>query len=591
MRLILLVILLIASCFSSAQGLRADGKKIVDKNGKEVILRGIGLGGWMLQEPYMMQLSSVAGTQGEIRKKISDLVGEEETNKFYDSWLLNHCTKRDIDSLAAWGFNSVRLPMHYNLFTLPAEKEPDPAKDTWIEKGFAITDSLLKWCSVAKIYLILDLHAAPGGQGNDNAIADRDTVHPYLWTSAVNQRKTIMLWKKLAARYAKQEWLGAYDILNEPNYGFTDKADRNGCAEKQNKELHLLYSQISEAIRSVDRDHMIIIEGNCWGNNYAGLLPVNDNNTVLSFHKYWNYNHDGSIAGYIKMREQYNMPIWCGETGENSNVWFADVIRLFEKNKIGWAMWPLKKNGINNPLQIVPGEGYAKLLKYWKGEGERPSKQEAIDALANFSRQTNIQYNSIRRDVLDAFFRQPFDSSTRSFMQHSLDQSVSIFATDYDLGINGSAYSDKEFANYWVSGQKRTDGNSGRFYRNDGVDIAPVKDSFSNGYVVVSAEKGEWLQYTVNVASAGTYAADIRAVNENDSAAGLSLLLKTGESEISLTETITFSNKQWHSVTTNSFQLKKGLNRIRLRVDEGFLKINYLQLQRKESLASKTGRK
>jgi endoglucanase len=589
MRSILLIIFLIASCFASAQGLRAEGKRIVDKHGKEVILRGIGLGGWMLQEPYMMQLSSVAGTQKQIRKKISDLIGEEETNKFYDSWLLNHFTKRDIDSLAAWGFNSVRLPMHYNLFTLPAEMEPDPGKDTWLTKGFALTDSLLKWCSAAKIYLILDLHAAPGGQGNDNAIADRDTLQPYLWNNEVNQRKTIMLWKKLASRYAKEEWLGAYDILNEPNYGFTNKEDRNGCAEKENKEIRLLYTQITEAIRSVDRDHMIIIEGNCWGNNYSGLLPVNDNNTVLSFHKYWNYNNQGSVEGYIKLREQYNMPIWCGETGENSNVWFADVIRLFEKNNIGWAMWPLKKNGINNPLQIIPGEGYANLLAYWNGEAQRPAKQQAIDALTTFSKQTNIQYNSKRVDVLDAFFRQPFDSTTKPFRQHTLTNTALIFATDYDLGIEGKAYHDKVTGNYWVSGQKRTDGNSGRSYRNDGVDIASVKDSVSNGYAVVSSEKGEWLQYTVNVLSAGHYVAETRIANENDSAARFSFLLNTGGNISEMAGAAGVTNKQWHSVASDPFQLKKGINHIRIRIDEGSVRINYIQLTRKDSLANKNG--
>jgi endoglucanase len=583
MRTNLLIIFLLSCLFATAQGLRVDGKNIVDKNGKEVILRGIGLGGWMLQEPYMMQLSSIAGRQGEIRKKIVDLIGEEETNKFYTSWLQQHCTKNDIDSLAAWGFNSIRLPMHYNLFTLPAEKETDRESDTWLETGFSLTDSLLKWCTEARIYLILDLHAAPGGQGNDNAIADRDTQQPYLWTSAINQRKITALWKKLAARYAKQEWLGGYDILNEPNYGFTNNADKNGCAERSNKEIGLLYNAITDAIRSVDKDHMIIIEGNCWGNNYAGLLPVKDRNTVLSFHKYWNYNDEASIAAYLRMRDEYNMPVWCGETGENSNVWFADVIRLFEKNKIGWAMWPLKKNGINNPLEIDPGDGYRNLLKYWKGEAAKPSKTEAIDALATFTRQLNIKMNIKKRDVLDAFFRQPFDSITIPFKDHRLDQSVLVFAVDYDLGINGKAYHDNITANYWVSNTKRTDGNSGRSYRNDGVDIAATADSVSNGFAVIASEKGEWLQYTVNVSSAETYMAEIRSCTENDSAAKFSLFLNANNTMSKLAGSITVTGKQWQTITTNSFQLKKGDNKIRLMIDEGRMKINYIKLTKEKS--------
>ena len=126
-----------------------------------------------------------------------------------------------------------------------------------MEKGFALTDSLLSWCKANKIYLILDLHAAPGGQGNDQPIADRDTSLPSLWQSAANKQKTIALWKKLAERYANEEWIGGYDLLNETNWGFADANDKNGCAEKGNEPLRQLLIDITKAIREVDQHHVI----------------------------------------------------------------------------------------------------------------------------------------------------------------------------------------------------------------------------------------------------------------------------------------------------------------------------------------------
>ena len=134
-----------------AQYLHTQGKQIVDKNGQEVILRGMGLGGWMLQEGYMLETNSFANPQHQIRAKIQELIGEANTNQFYEAWLANHCTERDIDSLASWGFNSVRLPMHYNLFTLPIEKEPVAGQNTWLDKGFTMVDNLLQWCAKNKI--------------------------------------------------------------------------------------------------------------------------------------------------------------------------------------------------------------------------------------------------------------------------------------------------------------------------------------------------------------------------------------------------------------------------------------------------------
>ena len=66
--------------------------------------------------------------------------------------------------------------------------------------------------------------------------------------------------------------------------------------------------------------------------------------------------------------DQYNIPVWIGETGENSNTWFTEAIRLFEKNNIGWSWWPLKKLGNNNPLQIKSNPAYDSLVDYWNGK-------------------------------------------------------------------------------------------------------------------------------------------------------------------------------------------------------------------------------
>src|SRR5450432_693871 len=308
--------------------LKADGKKSVNENGDNVVLRGVGLGGWMVQEGYMLHLNK-DGQQYKIKQHIETLLGKQQTQAFYQAWLSNHTTKSDIDSLHAWGFNSVRLPMHYNLFTLPVDQESDSGKNTWLTVGFALTDSLVSWCKANHIYLILDLHAAPGGQGNDLNISDRDSSKPSLWDSEANKQKTIALWKKIAERYKNEQWIGGYDILNEPNWGFTDPAnDRNGTKEPVNAPLKKLLNDITAAIREVDKNHIIIIEGNGWGNNYNGMLPTWDNNMVLSFHKYWNYNRQQDIRKILDTRNQYNVPVWLGETGENSNVWYAEAIRL-----------------------------------------------------------------------------------------------------------------------------------------------------------------------------------------------------------------------------------------------------------------------
>ena len=389
----------------SGQGfLKAEGRLIVNEKGEKVILRGIGLGGWMLQEGYMLKLGKI-GPQYRIREKISELVGPERAAAFYDRWLANDIRKVDIDSMAAWGFNSVRLPMHYALYTLPVDKEPAAGKDTWVDKGWALTDSLLSWCAADHIYLILDMHAAPGGQGNDLPIADRDPSKPSLWESAANREKMVALWRKLAQRYANEPWVGGYDIINEPNWGFAgDTSDLHGIKETGNAPLRQLMVDITTAIRSVDKRHIIIIEGNGWGNNYRGILPAWDDNMVLSFHKYWNPNTEDAIRGFLDLREKYNIPLWLGESGENNDQWFHDAIRLAESHDIGWSWWPLKKIGTNQPLEVIMPPTFQKLVNYWVNKGPRPSEQEAEEGLNALIENIRLERNIVHRDVLDALF-------------------------------------------------------------------------------------------------------------------------------------------------------------------------------------------
>lgn len=545
-----------------AQGfLKTSGDRIINEKGENVLLRGIGLGGWMLQEGYMLRVNR-EGQQYKIRQRIESLVGAEKTQAFYDAWLANHTTKADIDAMKSWGFNSVRLPMHFNLYTLPVDKEPVAGQQTWLEKGFTMTDSLLAWCKANNMYLILDLHAAPGGQGNDLNISDRDGSKPSLWEEEAHQKKTIALWRKIAERYKDEPWIGGYDIINEPNFGFEDPAnDKNGLKEKKNGPLKKLMMEITKAIRKVDNKHIIIIEGNGWGNNYSGILPPWDSNMVLSFHKYWNFNNVESIQYILNYRKQYNVPVWIGETGENSNVWFTQAIRLLEDHNIGWAWWPLKKLGSNNPLEVKTNEGYRQILRYWGNEAAKPGEDAAWQALMQLANDTKFENNIYHRDVVDAMLRQPHSRTVIPFKAHTAG---TIEAVDYDLGINGVAYYDTDTANYRVSDPALQGGNSGRMYRNDGVDIGGSEGQ----YFVTDIVAGEWLQYTVDIPRKGNYILKINAAA--DSTEGRAVVLVDGKpAGQSISIPVTGDAQQWQTISAGKIPLKKGIHTFRIMAEAG----------------------
>ncbi|WP_288458846.1 cellulase family glycosylhydrolase [uncultured Chryseobacterium sp.] len=561
------------SQFGTSQLLKTQGEKIINDKGENIQLRGLGLGGWMLQEGYMLKTADFAGPQYKIKEKIAELIGEDGMNEFYKAYLKNGITRQDIDFLKKAGFNSIRLPMHYNLYTLPIEKESKKGENTWLEEGFKMTDDLLKWCADNKMYLILDLHAAPGGQGNDVNISDNDKSKPSLWENEENQKKTIALWKKLAERYKNSPWIGGYDLINEPNINFTGK-NINGTDEMSNAPLWKLQKEITEAIRTVDKKHIIIIEGNGWGNNYNGLTPLWDDNMVFSFHKYWNNNDDATLKFALDLREKHKIPIWLGETGENSNVWFTELIQLLDKHNIGYAFWPMKKidniAGITN-VKITPE--YQKLLDYWKNGGEKPSKEFAKKALMQIAENYKFSNVEVKNDVIDAMFRQTKDGSTKPFK--NLQAPGKIFATDYDLGSMGSAYSDKDFINLWVSDPaKRSEWNSGNQLRNDGVDIYRAKD---NEYYVGKTESGEWLQYTMSSKADKAYTFEIKYASEND--AKIRIEDASGKLLTIVSLASTGGNEIWKTASAKGIHLKKGENKIRIYFENDGVNMNYFEMR------------
>ncbi len=480
---ILTVIFFLLSSSVFAQGfLHTSGRKIVNGNGEDIYLEGIGLGGWILQEGYMLQMSNFANAAHEIRAKIVDLAGETNADIFYEAYRANYVKRADINAIGSWGFNSIRLPLHYNLLTPPDQP------GVYLEEGFAVIDSLLQWCEENQIYLIIDLHAAPGGQ-SDEPISDYDPNVPSLWEDPAKQDRTVEIWRKIAERYHDKEWIGGYDLLNEPKWNLPPN----------NQPLRNLYERITDTIRTVDNNHILFIEGNWFATDFSGLTPPWDNNMAYSFHKYWNGNNQDAIQYLVDIKNQYNVPLWLGESGENSNVWYTDCINLMKFNDIGYCWWPHKKvSSISGPLSVLIPNGYQACLNYWNGNGPRPTQQQAFDGLMSLAENLKIENCIFHKDVIDAIFRQTTTSATIPFAQNNVPGIV--YAPDYDMGQITQAYNDNDYQN--TGG---TNWNNGWAYRNDGVDIETCSDFFSNGYNVGWIENGEWLGYTINAVQGGIF--------------------------------------------------------------------------------------
>ena len=306
---------------------RVEGKQVVTPDGEAIRLRGINLGNWLLPEGYMFKLE-VATAHWQIQQVIKELVGPAEARAFWRQYYDSYITPADIRYLKQTGLNSIRVPFSYKLLT------PEDHPEVWLELGFELLDRVIAWSKAESLYVILDMHAAPCGQTGTNI--DDSVGHPWLFESAECQDQVVAIWRKLAERYRDEPAVIAYDLLNEPIPHFEGY-------EKYNPLLEPLYKRIVAAIRAVDPHHVIFLGGAQWNTNFSVFGPPFDNNLAYTFHKYWMPTVQEQIQAYVDFREKYNVPIWLGESGENTDKWISAFRELLEKNDIGWCFWPYKK--------------------------------------------------------------------------------------------------------------------------------------------------------------------------------------------------------------------------------------------------------
>ncbi len=527
---------------------RTNGQQILNRQGEAVVIRGFGLGGWLLPEGYMFRITHPAGEGAtQIFEQVADLIGESGAEEWTQLFRDNYVTEKDIEEMKSWGVDHVRIPFHYNLFY-------DIEAGAFVDEGFERIDELLVWCKRHRVDVILDMHAAPGAQ-SDGAIADSDGTARFWTESETYWPIAIEIWEEIARRYKDENIIIGYDILNEPvtpePYGSQD--------------LARFYGRVVPAIRAIDTNHILFIEGNYFATTFDFLFPPFDDNMVYAFHKYWNETDQGTIQYLLNIRQEYDTPLWLGETGENSNGWFYETVRLAESNNIGWNWWTHKKlETITSPLSSPTNDNYDKVVAYWKNEGPRPTQAEARQGLFQMAEDLKIENNTFRPDVVASLFSPSFGSESVPYTELNIPGNIEL--VNYDIGMNGISHFDYGYKRV-SSDETQNEGNIGWEYRNDGVDIQSSDDQATE-YNVGWIETGEWMEYTVNVTTAGTYEVFARVASSNSN--GKFRLRLNGlpiGNDVDVQNTGGFQN--WQQTLVGSHDFEEGTYTLRFEVIEG----------------------
>ncbi|KAF7554979.1 hypothetical protein G7Z17_g2503 [Cylindrodendrum hubeiense] len=360
--------------------LRVDGTRIVNPAGETVILKGAGVGGMLNMENF---ITGYSGHEHEHRAQLTEVLGEEKATFFFDRLIHHFFAEADAEYFASLGLNCIRIPFNYRHFI------DDLNPDVINEKGFKLLDRCVDLCAKNNLYVILDMHAVPGGQ-NQDWHSDSGLTRALFWDFKDHQDRAIQLWEAIAKRYKGNPVIAGYNPLNEP-------ADPNKTASGHyGARVVQWYERAEKAIRAIDPDHILFIDGNTYAMDFRAFPDKPLPNTVYACHDYsmmgfpvpeqFEGTQDqkdklrSSFERKVQFMREKNVPIWNGEFGpvyQNEHKDGAEAVKtnakrfalleeqleIYRETGVSWSIWLYKDIGYQGMLYVDPDSAYMKLIK------------------------------------------------------------------------------------------------------------------------------------------------------------------------------------------------------------------------------------
>ena len=364
---------------SSSDFIRIYGQDLVAPDGSKFFIKGTNLGNWLNPEGYMFGFQKTNSAR-LIDQMFCEMVGPDFTAEFWKMFKDNYVTEKDIEFIASTGANTIRIPFHYKLFT-----DEDYMGLTSAQDGFKRLDDAIGWCRKYGLYVILDMHDAPGGQTGDNI--DDSYGYPWLLESEASQKLFCDIWKKIAQYYKDEPVILAYDLINEPVAPYFDNV------EDLNDLLEPLHKRVTAAIREVDNNHIIMLGAPQWNGNFKPFKDwTYDDKLMWTCHRYGGDPVRPAIMNFIEFRDSTNLPMYMGEIGHNTDEWQETFCRTMQEANIGYTFWPYKKIRNSCFSGITPPENWDKVMEFSEApratffeiRAARPDQETAKKAMLDF---------------------------------------------------------------------------------------------------------------------------------------------------------------------------------------------------------------
>jgi endoglucanase len=362
--------------------LQVSGNQIIDSLHETVYLRGVCVGGWMNMEEF---INGYPGSEHGTRMRLAEVLGLEKGEYYFDKMLDYFFSEDDIIYLKSLGATVVRLPLNYRHF------EDDSQPFQYMEKGFTRLNQALEWCEKHGLYVILDMHAVQGWQNTDWH-CDNSSRHTFFWQHPHFQNRFVALWEEFARRYRGRSVIAGYNVMNEP---VTNAPFGRFTSQYQPdwQVINRIYRQVVEAIRAIDPEHIIFLEGDYFSSQFDGLEAPFAANLVYSSHNYnaggfgpgpypglingekWDRNKQEQVFlnhSGTRFSQKYQVPLWVGEFGASYNGpaheipdrlrALDDQLSVYDEYGVHWTMWTYKDIYVMGWVQTDPTSEYIRTI-------------------------------------------------------------------------------------------------------------------------------------------------------------------------------------------------------------------------------------
>lgn len=397
----------------SSDFLTASGGYLKDTAGNIVALRGVNAGGWLIQESWMCPINGADRAWANldtINAMKNRGFTDEQIQTLFNTYQNNWFTTTDLDNLKAMNVNLLRVPFWYRNFMKDENGTWITGSDLNSNPGIQKLDWVISECGKRGIYVVLDLHGAPGGQSMDHCSGT--LAKNELYDSTKNRQIMADLWTKIASRYKGNPVVAAYDIMNEPqnNGGYSGANSWAPGSSEALSRTFSVYDQMYKVIRAVDPDHVITMEA-IWDRNCLPDPAIYGwKNLMYQMHVYDTSINmiDQRVSDLKYYQSQYGVAAYAGEFNSDPNEEY--VMTKFNEAGINWSTWAYKGSKqssgsnwflyyANLPYVDSTKDSYETILSKWGTQLNT----------SNFTTNTSTVYTWIKNHTND-----PVPSSTPS---------------------------------------------------------------------------------------------------------------------------------------------------------------------------------